>query len=177
MTWQTSELKSPKSECSCQSGNQHCTCMCDNAHRCGRTVACATFLPKNGLVIWCFEPSQPQRIASGLNTNFNLSPIYSFNKSLYHKSFFLFFPKTTAQILSTISESKTQKTCFWAYLYSVGTQHGNLKSAWWPILFCSPTQEPVLATANTGKNRERFWKKCRWMDRKGKNKQGRNPWQ
>ena len=38
-----------------------------------------------------------------------------------------------------------------------------------------PTQEPVLATANTGKNRERFWKKCRWMDRKGRNKQGKNP--
>ena len=36
----------------------------------------------------------------------------------------------------------------------------------------------VLATANTGKqNWERFWKKCRWMDRKVRNKQGRNPWQ
>ena len=26
------------------------------------------------LVSWCFEPSQPQRIASGLTTNFSLSP-------------------------------------------------------------------------------------------------------
>ena len=26
-------------------------------------------------------------------------------------------------------------------------------------LFCGPTQEPVLATANTGKTRERFWGK------------------
>ena len=26
------------------------------------------------LVSWCFEPSQPQRIASGLNSNFTLSP-------------------------------------------------------------------------------------------------------
>ena len=25
-------------------------------------------------------------------------------------------------------------------------------------LFCGPTQEPMLATANTGKNRERFVK-------------------
>ena len=31
----------------------------------------------SGLVSWCFEPSQPQRITSGLNTNFTLS--YSVN--------------------------------------------------------------------------------------------------
>ena len=31
----------------------------------------------------------------------------------------------------------------------------------------------VLATANTGKNRERFRKKCRWIDRKCRNKQER----
>ena len=37
-------------------------------------------------------------------------------------------------------------------LYSAGTQHGNLHSAGWPTLFCGPKQEPVLATANTGKN-------------------------
>ena len=41
------------------------------------------------LVSWCFEPSQPQRITSGLNTNFTLSPSYSFHESLYHKSCFL----------------------------------------------------------------------------------------
>ena len=32
-------------------------------------------------VSWWFEPSQPQRITSGLNTNFTLSPSYSFHKS------------------------------------------------------------------------------------------------
>ena len=47
---------------------------------------------------------------------------------------------------------------FLAYLYSAGTQHGNLHSAGWLILFCRPTQEPVLATANTGKNWNRFLK-------------------
>ena len=58
------------------------------------------------LVSWCFEPSQPQRITSGLNKNFTLSAGYSFHKSSYHKScFFLVF--------------------FLAYLYSAGTQHGN----------------------------------------------------
>ena len=40
------------------------------------------------LVSWCFEPSQPQRITSGLKTNFTLSPSYSFHKSSYHKSCF-----------------------------------------------------------------------------------------
>ena len=67
--------------------------------------------------------------------------------------------------------------CFLTYLYSAGTQHGNLHEAGWPISFCRPTLEPVLATANTGKNWERFWEKCRWMDQKARNKQGRNTWQ
>ena len=40
-----------------------------------------------------------------------------------------------------------------AYLYSAGTQHGNLHPAGWPILFCRPTQEAVLATANTGRKK------------------------
>ena len=87
------------------------------------------------VVSWCFEPSQSQRITSGLNTNFTLSAGYSFHKSSYHKSCF-----------------------FLAYLYSVDTQHGNPHQAGWPISFCGPTQQPVLATANTIKTRERFWK-------------------
>ena len=73
------------------------------------------------LVSWCLQPSQPWRITSGLNTNFslqktnfNLSPSYSFHKSLYHKSFFFFLSlslsQTTAQIQSTILECKTRKT-------------------------------------------------------------------
>ena len=53
------------------------------------------------LVSWSFEPSEPQRITSGLNANFNLSQGYSLYKSLYHTSF---FPQTTVKILSTISE-------------------------------------------------------------------------
>ena len=35
----------------------------------------------------------------------------------------------------------------------------------------------VLATANTGEIGRCFGKQCRWMDWKGRNKQGRNPWQ
>ena len=52
------------------------------------------------LVSWCFEPSQLQRMTSGLNTNFTLSPSHH----------------TTSHV-------------FLAYLYSVGTQHGNLHPA------------------------------------------------
>ena len=57
-------------------------------------------------VSWCFEPSQPQRITSELNTNFNLSASYSFHESLYHKP--LSLSQNTAQILPTISERKTR---------------------------------------------------------------------
>ena len=48
---------------------------------------------------------------------------------------------------------------FWACLYSAGTQHGNLHPAGWPTLFCGPTQEPVLDTANTGKKSEEVFEK------------------
>ena len=40
-------------------------------------------------VRWCLDPSQPQRITSGLKTNFTLSPSYLFHKSPYHMSCFL----------------------------------------------------------------------------------------
>ena len=65
------------------------------------------------LVSWCFEPSQPQRITSGLNTNFTLPPSYSFQKSFYHKSCFVLFL---------------------AYLYSVGNTGTCIK---WGDLFYS----------------------------------------
>ena len=88
------------------------------------------------LVSWCFEPSQLQRITSGLNTSFTLSSTYSCHKSSYHKS------------------------CFLAYLYSAGTQHGNLHPAGRPILFCGPTQEPCVShRQNRKKNHQgRLWK-------------------
>ena len=43
------------------------------------------------LVSWCFKPSQPQRITSGLNTNYTLSPSQSFHKSSNHKVMVFFF--------------------------------------------------------------------------------------
>ena len=41
--------------------------------------------PEQDFVVgWYIEPSQPQRITSGLKTNFNLSPSYSAYKSSNH---------------------------------------------------------------------------------------------
>ena len=92
------------------------------------------------IVSGCFEPSQSQRITSGLNANSTLSPKYSFHKSSsYHKSCWVFCSFVCLFV------------CFLAYLYSAGTQHGNLHPAGLPILFCRPTKEPMSATANTGK--------------------------
>ena len=56
----------------------------------------------------------------------------------------------------------------------MGTKHGNLHPAGWPSSLCGPTQEPCVCHSQHRRNRERFWNKCRWMDRKGRNKQGRN---
>ena len=58
------------------------------------------------LVSRCFEPGQPQKITSGLNTNFSLSPSYSFHKSIITPQ--VIFAQTAAQILSTISERNTR---------------------------------------------------------------------
>ena len=92
------------------------------------------------LVSWCIEPSHPQRITSELNTNFSLSPSYSFYKSLYHK--FFFFSNNSSNSIrnfgtqnqktkrnKTTTTTKNNKTCFGTCLYSVGTQHGNLHPA------------------------------------------------
>ena len=53
--------------------------------------SCKAQWKEDALVSWCFEPRQPQRITSGLNTNFNLSSSHSFQKSSYHKSCLFFF--------------------------------------------------------------------------------------
>ena len=95
------------------------------------------------LVSWCFEPSQPQMITSGLNTNFTLFPSYSFHKSSYHKSCFfvvVFLPIYIPRALNT-------GTCLRKgdLFYSAGLHRNH-----------------VLATANTEKNR--VLEKCGWMD-------------
>ena len=53
------------------------------------------------LVSWCFEPSQSQRITSGLNTNFTLSPSHSFHKSCFFFSLFIFSGHSTRESASS----------------------------------------------------------------------------
>ena len=67
------------------------------------------------------------------------------------------------QILSTTAERKTSKnnnTFRNLFIFRKHSLWGNQHPARWPILLCGSTQEPVLATANTVKTLERFWKKC-----------------
>ena len=67
-------------------------CVVRKWSRYGLAVSCVLeviLIKWSELVSWCFEPSQQPRITSGLNTNFNLSPSYSFHKSIYHESFVL----------------------------------------------------------------------------------------
>ena len=81
------------------------------------------------LIRWCFEPSQPQRITSGLKTNLSQAPTYSFHKSLYHKStsklfilqviiseVFLFFPKPQLKFYPQFENAKPEKRycMFWS---------------------------------------------------------------
>ena len=54
---------------------------------CTVSLVCRVYVSPQ-LVSWCFEPSQPHRITSGLNTDFTLSPSHSFHKSSWHKSCF-----------------------------------------------------------------------------------------
>ena len=81
-----------------------------------RNLACAVLI--RHLVTWHSEPSQPQRITFGLNTNSTLSPSYSFHKSCYHKScFFFFFSLFKFLGHSTREPASNRVTYFilWAY--------------------------------------------------------------
>ena len=89
------------------------THLCKNGHACSRYSV--LMLPVSQFVSGCFQPSQPQRITSGLKTNFSISPSYSFHS--HH---------TTSHI-------------FRACWYSTGTQYGNLHPAGWAISFYGPT--------------------------------------
>ena len=95
------------------------------------------------LVKWCFEPSQPQGITSGLNTNFRLSPSYSFHKSSYHNLCFfqpIYIP--------------------WALNMGTCLQQGDLFHS------SGLHRNRVLATANTGKIRRGFGQNAgKWMGR------------
>ncbi len=99
-------------------------------------------MPEKGLVSWCFEPNQPQRITSGLNTNSALSPSHIHFTSRF-LSLFIFHGHSTRELAS----SRVTHFILWAYTGTNGShcQHTKKKSG--------------------------FGKKCRWMDQKGRNKQ------
>ena len=48
-------------------------------------------------------------------------------------------------VISQVIIPQSHGVFFLAYLYSAGTQNGNLHPAGWPILFCGPTQEPCVS--------------------------------
>ena len=159
------------------------------------SLQCLRFGSK--LVSWCFEPSQPQRIISGLKTNFDLSPSYSIHESLSNESLFLtpqlsfkyntrkstqhpsYFTEhnnlsRNVKIISTILKCQPSKTIahilepfYTPRAHSTGICITCLwRQKRWPIIFRGPTQEPVLASANTGKTQERLWKNAdEWTGR------------
>ena len=90
---------------------------------------------------WCFEPSQPQRITSGLKTNFNISPIYLFRKSLYHKSFFRRLePKLYPQLRNTDLEELIMHVSEPVYICG--------HSTWEPAsIFCNVKQGDLFYSA------------------------------
>ena len=130
-------------------------CWGDASHNCDSlNMTCIVDQLFQNLVCWCFWAQSTTKD-------------YIRAEHKFHSIFMLFISQVIIPQVMFLSQD----------LYYVGTQHRNLYPAGWPILFCRPTQELALATANAGKNPERFWKKCRWVDRKGSNKQGRNSWQ
>ena len=85
----------------------------------GCEVICGA--PTSQLVSWYFEPSQPQRITSGLKTNFKLSPIYYTYMSSNHKL------------------SKNYKTSPDTTLHKPNKTHTNIK-----LIFCEELVSSVL---------------------------------
>ena len=90
-------------------------------------------------VSWCFEPSQPQRITSGLNTNFTLSPGHSFHQSSYHEScFFFFFSLFIFPGHSTREPAPSRGTYFILRAYTgTGASHSQHTLSWNKRHVCS----------------------------------------
>ena len=103
------------------------------------------------LASWCFEPSQPQRITSGLNTNFTLSPSYSFHKPSYHKSCFLSLFIFRGHSAREPASSRVTYLILKAYT-GTGVSHSKHR-----------------------KESGEVWQKCGWMDLKSRNSKEETP--
>ena len=60
----------------------------------------------SGKVSWCFEPSQPQRITSGLNTNFIYLKVIHYTS---HYTTSLFFPEPQPEFYPQFRNAKPEK--------------------------------------------------------------------
>ena len=71
------------------------------------------------LVSWCCEPSQPQRIISGLKTIFSLKSAFYLFIPQFIISQVSLFVQTATQIISTVSERKPRKAvaCVFELIY------------------------------------------------------------
>ena len=121
------------------------------------------------IVAWLLVGALSQINHKGLHQGCKQTSIYlQVIYSTRHHTTILFFSNHNSDYIHNFG-TQTQEdrnTCFGTYLYSASTQHENLHPARRPILFCGSTQEPALATANTGKTRERFWKNAgEWTGR------------
>ena len=67
----------------------------------------------------------------------------------------------------------SQVMFFLAYLYARALNTGTCIRQGDLFYSAGLHRNYVLATANTGQNRETFWQKCRSMDRKGRSKHGK----
>ena len=76
------------------------------------------------LVSWCFEPSQPQKDYC-IRAEHKLQSI---SKVFIHCTTSLFCSKHSSNSINNFGtqNQKNNNTCFAAYLYSAGTQHGDL---------------------------------------------------
>ena len=110
---------------------------------------------QNERLIWCFKSSQPQKNKQTKKqhqgwkqTSIYLQVIYSTS----HYTTRLFFTKLNSDSIISF-RTQTQKTIhmFWIMSIFRGNSARDPASSRVTISFCQPTQEPALATANTGK--------------------------
>ena len=101
----------------------------------------------NWLVSWCFEPTQPQGITSGLKINLILSPSYSFHEPFCHKSSFSsnHYPNYIDNFGT--QTHKISNTCLGAYFYS--RAHSTLESA---SIVCNDEQGDLFYSAGPHRN-------------------------
>ena len=98
------------------------------------------------LVLWAQSTTKDY-----IRAEHKLQSVSQVTHSTSHRtsSLFFFSNHSSNSIYNFRAQNQKNNNMFW----------GNLHPAGWPILFCRPTQELVLAIAITGKTQVKFWKK------------------